>query len=228
MNIKKSHFIFLFTLFTATLYSQKNKTDLYFECGTPVTFPYQSKIEIFAGSPNHPVYEFKTNVGLFGGLIFGYHLNSSLTLKSGAEYLLYRYTSDEKTGIVEFKGKYITTGIHVPVSINYQPFDHIPLQIGIGSYVTFVLSAKKNGTIYIDDSQMSTYTSQTSTKDIKASLKSMDFGLLGAIEYHFKTTQKWGLFTFARFNNGLINVKNDPDSYTWKTYQLLLGLGLKF
>ena len=203
------------------------KVTYHFEVGTSLTIPYKSKIEIFPDIVDHPIYNYKPNLGYFAGALIEYNFNNKFFLMSGIDYIHSRLRIDSKTGIIEIKGNINSTYFNIPLIIQFKFFEKIPLKIGIGSYFSTLLEAKEKGTLYIKDSPISYSDEQPCDYDIKNRYNSSDFGIMCQFDYDFRFTNKINTVFFSKLNYGLVDVLKNQDNYKWKNYNLLIGLGIK-
>jgi hypothetical protein len=195
--------------------------------GTSLTIPYKSKIDVFPDIADHPVYDYKPNIGYFGGVQIGYNFNDKVALFVGIDFTHSRLKIDSKTGITEIKGNINSSYLDFPLYLEYQLFENIPLKIGFGTYFSVLLNAKEKGTLYVKDSPISYSTSQPCNNDIKNRYKKGDFGIIGRVAYDFRLANKINALIYSKLNYGIVDVLKNQDNYKWKNYNLLIGIGIK-
>ncbi|NJO90066.1 MAG: PorT family protein [Chloroflexia bacterium] len=225
------------------IYSQENrKVYSQFDLGTTLSVPYKKTIEIWPEIEGRPQTDYGSGFGYFCELLASYNINQKYFIQTGLNYNLNRIDINDKVGLIENKGKVLTSYLNIPLYFGLKPIDGLPMSVSIGPYVGFILTAKEKGNSYIDTAGFvsmepdpvlqSLEPKQDYDSDIKGDYTSIDFGLSLQLDYELKLSENLRGVILTRFNYGLTNVltndlMNNNSASNWKNYSLMIGFGLK-
>lgn len=211
-----------------------NRFNYQVNIGTNISIPYKETVDIYNSSA---ILEYKSDFSYFFDFILDYHLNNRMNINIGVSYLNTRIKRYGYYGPTEYDGTLASNFIGIPLEINYQILENIPIRIGFGPYLNFLLNSKEEGTMYIDttgfpyDPVLETFeTIQKYEYDRMYQFNPLDFGVFAKIEYEYKLNEKASLVVFSKFNFGLVNSIKERSRYSyyeWRNYNLLLGIGIK-
>lgn len=232
-------FFSLILLSLNVIAQEKIQRKIYYQInfGTTVSIPYKNKIETLTNFPNHPIFEYQSWYGYIIEGKIGYNLTSNSTINCGINYKRISYGINYKEGIFERNGKLFTDYISIPLLTKFKS-DKMPISLGLGLYAGWIISAKEQGVIKTDISQiivndpndpvlLNIKTEQDFNRNTKDDYKDIDFGLIIHIDYEIKLNNNLSCMIFSKFNYGLTNILVDKIEYDWKNRNILIGIGLK-
>lgn len=98
-----------------------------------------------------PVIEFSTNPGLFLQSNIEYNLSNRYHVQTGFGFVNDRFSIKDKEGLIVNEGTRVVNHIQIPVSLIIN-LGNSAYSIGVGSSLNVLLSAKEEGTIFVNDS----------------------------------------------------------------------------
>jgi hypothetical protein len=236
-------FTILAVLATISAFGQNfKKIEYQFDLGSTITIPFKKTIELWPEFKGHPKTDYNFDLGYFLEFLISYNFNQKVAIISGLNFNYNNLKIDDNVGFVESKGDLTISYLHLPVLVNYQLFNHIPLTLSTGPYLGLLLAANEKGTSYIDTTGFvyletnpefqPVNSIQNYSREVKNNYTSFDFGLTLQGNYKIKLNQRLEGMVFARLNYGLKDViTNKVESYNtasyWRNYNLLIGLGIK-
>lgn len=222
-------------LFSSNFGQDSRKLNYQIDVGTNFTVPYKKVIATLPDwFPNNPVTKYSTQTAYFIDFIIIYKHNNRFLFNSGLNYYESKLSINRTMGIAEDKGYIAKSHIYLPISFQYKIFNNLPLYFGLGVYFGALVNAKEYGKSYLQlsklDSEGSLSLRDTTINyniNIKDSHKNFDFGILTQLDYNIPINENFSAIIFSKFNNGLITVFKNADTYTWKNYNLMFGFGIR-
>lgn len=237
----KSIFTVLGILIMTNIFGQDfKKFDYQFDIGTTLTIPYKKTIEIWPEVDRHPVTNYYSDFGYFLEGMISYNFNQKVAIQPGLNYNYSSLGINDRFGYYEAKGNLTSSYLHLPILVKYHVYDKI--SIAAGPYLGLLISAKEEGTTYLDTIGLTPWPPDPAFETIELTHEydnkitndytSFDFGLSAQVDYEFGLGEKLAGVIFSRFNYGLKDVMtNDLETNNsateWKNYNFMIGLGIR-
>jgi hypothetical protein len=190
-----------------------NKFNYQISSGTSISIPYKKTIKTHPDFEGYPIVRSKSDISYFIEFILVTRLNSQLTFNTGVSYINSNLKVNSASSHIEKDGIIRTSYLGVPLEINYQVSENIPIRIGLGVYLNLLVKSEEKGTEFLD----TTGISQLIPDSVLATLNLIreynnnmteeynffDFGLTAKVEYEFNLAENISMVLFSKFNYGL-------------------------
>jgi len=239
--MKKSILILVFFAVTNLFGQEAKKFDYQVDFGTTFSIPYKKTVEVMQNFEGHPITNYSSNFGGFCELFVSYCLNSKFAINSGLNFNYNRLKINDLRGIFVKKGYLSTSYLSLPILINYQISNEIPLSFSVGTSLSLLLNTTEKGTVSVDTSKViSEYPEpglidihQDYNHNITKGYATFDIAITSQVGYQLKINEKFNGVIFTRFNYGLKDViekylATASSATYWKNYNLMIGFGIKF
>jgi len=236
--MKKITTVLISICISSILFSQQSGSFGYqLSGGVTIAFPEHSFTEYYPQFEGHPVSYYDLGADYFIEATAIYHLSERIDIYGSIGYLNTKLNVIDSLGSLSFNGFYRTSQLSIPVMVMFRPLNKIPLQIGAGAYVSFLLVQKQKGTQYIDTTGFSENIRDPNDPllvdlqkevdyEISDHMNPVEFGLNAKMSYAIKINDKFSLVPFSKFNFGITEM-SDFEIRTWKLRNLLIGIGLQ-
>jgi len=226
-----------FTSLAGSMAQAIKKINYQVNIGSTISFPYEKSVSYMPGTYQASQTDYSSDIGYFAELMLTYNMTNRYAISTALNYTYSAVGVNDKIGAFHSKGKIATSYLNIPLLFKYRLTEKVPLSLGAGPYIGFLLTANESGTTHIDIAALTMlepeHIEPTEAYDtsIKENYTTIDYGLSLQLDYEIKLSAGLKGVVLTRFNYGLKNTltcdqAHNSTARNWKNYNVMLGLGL--